>query len=311
MEGVSGHRLQPAVAAIAVEALSRGEGAALPTNVEFLSRYGLGAGTMQRALATLRASDAVVTISRGHLGRFIERVGVAQCWQLAALPPVRMLLPPGGPQEIDALDQQIAEQITLLGVPYTVHHLRGGMARVRALQDGDHELAVVSSAAWASMDVSLPARRLPAGTYYGPGQLVLVSRHGEGRRAWRRVGIDSESPDHTAFTRDYFAEPGRSLVEVPSPEIPAAVLRGDIDVGLWHLAPSVIPLELAGLDVTPVVPDALAAAWAEASAAVLVASDRRPELRAVLERIDIDRIVAAQSRALGQPGGCGRASRSS
>lgn len=299
MESVNGHRLRPAVAAIAVEALSRGEGAALPTNVEFLSRHGLGAGTMQRALVALRASDAVVTTSRGHLGRFIERVGVAQCWQLAALPPVRMLLPPGGSKEIDALDQQIAEQISLLGVPYTVHHLRGGTARIGALQDGDHELAVVSSAAWASMDVSLPARKLPAGTYYGPGQLVLVSRLGEGTHAWRRVGIDLESPDHIAFTREYFAEPGRSFAEVPFPEIPAAVLRGDIDVGLWHLVPSVIPLELAGLDAAPVDPEAFAGAWAEASAAVVVASDRRPELRAVLERIDVDRIVAAQSRALG------------
>ena len=57
-------------------------------------------------------------------------------------------------------------------------------------------------------------------------------------------------------------------------------------------------VELAGLAEEPVDPRSFAAAWDEASAAVLVASQRRPELRAVLDRFDETAIVRAQATRL-------------
>lgn len=288
-----------AIAAVAVEALARGEGESLPTNAQFLAEHGIGAGTLQRALNTLASSGALATTSHGHLGRLIDHIGVSQCWQSASLPPVRMILPPGGPREIDALGQELSSQFSRMGVPYTVHHMRGGAGRVRAVRRGQHELAVVSSAAFASIAEPLPYRALPAGTYYAPGQLVVVERADHTPTAGpRRVGIDHDSPDHVAFTETYFPASTVQFVDVPFPEIPAAVLRRTIDVGLWHEAPSVIPLDLAGLTSSPADPAAFGDAWNASSAAVLVMSAQRRELRSVLDRVDVDAIVRAQDSAL-------------
>ena len=69
--------------------------------------------------------------------------------------------------------------------------------------------------------------------------------------------------------------------------MPAAVLRGDVDAGVWHRSPSVVPLDLAGLACIPLGPAATQVS-AEIFAAALVGAPERPELRAVLDAVTLD-----------------------
>lgn len=305
-EAVLGQRLQPAVAAIAVEALARGVGGTLPTTSTLQADLGLGAGTVQRALTSLRERGALLTTSRGQLGRVVDRLDVGACWRAAGLAPVRMLLPPAGVVEIEVLAEQLASSITGMGIAHTVRHQRGGAARLRSVAAGTDELAAVSGATWAALDESNresigTARPLPPGSYYAPDRIVVVRRTADaGRTGRRRVAVDPESPDHIAFTEAVFGSSSDAveLVEVPFTTVPAAVLRGHVDAGVWHVTRSVIPLDLAGLTLTPVDMPSLSDVWANASGAVLVATHRRPELRAVLRSLELDDLVAAQRRAL-------------
>ncbi len=301
-----GQGLHGAVRAIVRDALSQGVGHTLPTNVTYHETMGLGAGTLQRALDVLRDRGALEVTSRGHLGRVIDGIDVGQCWQAAGLEAVKLLLPPSGPIEIEILDNRLAVELSRLGIPHTVQHLRGGALRLESVCEGDHDLVVVSSGTFdplyekrsedsADPRLSLATRRLEPGTYYGPGRLVVVSRTDAEPAQSRRVAIDRDSPDHVALTLGEFGDgPDVELIDVPFPSVPASVLRNRVDMGVWHTTRSVIPLDLAGLTTRPITSEARDAV----SGAVLVASPARPELRSVLAELDFTDLAAEQRKAI-------------
>jgi len=307
-----GNALHPAVRRIVTDALARGTGSTLPTNAYYLQEHGIGAGTIQRALNLLQERDALRISSHGHRGRMINSINVGQAWQAAGLAPVRLLLPPSGAAEIDVLEHALAEGLTDLGIPHTVHHRRGGALRLNSVTVGEHDIALTS--AGVSMDAAkihaagtAPAdahqasltRALPPGTYYAPGRLVVVRRTACLAVAPRRVAIDSQSPDHVALTASEFPETnGVTYVETRFPSVPTAVLRGDVDAGIWHLQRSVIPLDLAGLTTDRLRKPAAFKAWERLSPAVLVGWNGRPELAAVLASLPLEGVEAKQSRAI-------------
>lgn len=298
--------LHRAVRVIVEDALSRGPGASMPTNVDYQERYGISAGTMQRALAVLADRGALDVVSRGHLGRVIRSLDVAQCWQAAGLDPVRVALPPAGPPEADVLADQLAEGLTASGIPHTVKHLPGGTARLAAVRAGAHDLTVVSAGTWADAGPDWPAgdapallREFPAGTYYAPGRLVVVRLAGDTRDGALRVAIDEDSPDHAALTLAAFPRSaGHEYRTTTFTGVPGSVLTGEVDAGVWHIARSVVPLRLTGLRLDPLTGDAAEELTRRLSAAVLVGSPRRPELRPVIAGLSLSGLVDAQRLAL-------------
>lgn len=294
-----GGALQPAVTALSLDALSVGVGGTLPTNQHYLTQQGIGAGTIQRALNELRASGALLVISRGHLGRVVTYIDIAAAWRAGWLPSVRLALPPAGPVEIAALQQALAESLSQLGIPHTVRHLRGGSIRLGQTHSGEADLSVVSAGVLAAAPTSQPHRALGLGTYYGPDRIAVVRRHSDEQNAPRRIGIDEDSPDHRAITEGEFPRAdGFEYVAVPFPRIPAAVLSGQADAGIWHITPSVVPLDLAGLVVHGLRTTGGQDAWRVASEAVIVCSPLRPELHAVIDGLDMRDLVARQSAAI-------------
>jgi len=298
--------LHLAVRAIVKDALSRGVDSSMPTNVAFQERYGISAGTMQRALALLADRGALEVVSRGHLGRVIRSLDLAQCWQAAGLDPVRLLMPPAGPPESDVLADRLAEGLTASGIPHTVKHLPGGTARLAAVSVGAHDLTVASAGIWANSEHNWPAgdatamlQKFPAGTYYAAGRLVMVRLADDARDGPLRVAIDENSPDHAALTKvAYPRSEGHQYVPTSFPGVPRAVLSGDVDAGVWHIARSVVPLRLVGLRLNPLSDPAAVELARVLSPAVLVGSPNRPELRPVIAGLDLVGLVEAQRKAL-------------
>lgn len=293
-----GGALQPAVTALATDALAVGVGGTLPTNQEYSATRGLANGTIQRALNELRSDGALDVVSRGHMGRVVTSLGVAAAWRAALLPPVRLLLPPAGPVEVTALQQVLAESLSELGIPHTVRHLRGGTSRLAQTIAGEADLAIVSAGALAGSPGHYRHRALGLGTYYGQERIAVVRRRGETGPP-RRIAIDSDSPDHRAITEGEFPPSADfEYVTVPFPRVPAAVARGQVDAGIWHITPSVVPLDVSGLVLSSLSRPAGIEAWQEASEAVIVASPRRAELVAVIDGLDLSDLVERQAAAI-------------
>lgn len=298
--------LQSAIRAIVLDALAKGPGATLTKNTDLRTTLGVSAGTAQRALDVLAERGALRTVSRGHLGRRIEEVSVGECWQAAGLSPLRVTLSPGGAIEMDALESTLGEELTAAGIPHTVSHLPGGMVRASAVAAGTHDLTVISSGTLESYQGAAesawpgPSRALGPGTYYAPGRVVAVWRAQESSTTTpRNVAVDPTSPDHVALTTAEFAS-GRSIsmMEVPFPDVPAYVLAGLVDAGVWHIANSAIPVELAGLRLEPLRAVQSKIVLGQLSRAVLAGSGRRPEILSVIDAIELTGLDRSQELEL-------------
>lgn len=268
----------------------------MPTNAQYQGTHQIGAGTIQRALSLLADRDALVTSSHGHLGRRIQSLAVGPLWQLGGLAPVRVAMPPEGPEEINELQAALAQGLADLGIPHTVDHLRGALHRLAAARVGDYDISVTSAGAAERARADAPddrlgnlTRVLEKGTYYGEGTLVCVRRSTTDPDSHAKVAIDPESPDHVALTRAEFPleAGGTKYIEVPFTSVPAAVLRNEVEVGIWHRQESIVPLDLAGLTTTPMRRSESHTVWEHLSSAVLTGWAGRPELAAVLSELTL------------------------
>ncbi|TQK17654.1 helix-turn-helix protein [Microbacterium sp. SLBN-154] len=272
---------------VSSDALTAGVGATLPRIADYRERLGVGSGTVQQALRLLQETGSLRTVARGHLGRRIEELQVGRIWDLAGLPPVRVLLPPRGPREVRAMTRYVADHLSALGVPHAVGFSRGADRRLEAVRRGEADLAMVSSGVGGGGASLGPGVRVAAvhdeGTFYAEGQVVVLRRANSVPRAGVRVAIDPSSRDQRRITEAEFPRgSGVAYVPVDFPRVPVAILEGVVDTGVWHRMQTLIPPELAGLSEAPLSSPAARAIVRESSSAVLVVATARTELEAVL-----------------------------
>jgi len=304
---VSHGGLHVAVRAIVLDALSKRPGDTLSRNDDFRAALGVGVGTVQRALDLLADRGALQTTARGHLGRRIEAVNPGQCWQAAGLPPIRISLSPPGSVEINSMEETLGDELVRLGVPHTVRHVRGGNRRLEQLNSGDFDLTVVSAGtfdglvgSWTSPPAMI-SRQLDPGTYYAPERLLVLTTGRRPDDELVRIAIDRESFNHEALTlAQYPPRPGRQYLDVPYPEVPAHVLAGLADAGIWHVTRSAVPLGLGGLTSRPMAGTDAEATRDRLSGATIVRWAGRKELGAVLESLRLDGLAAALARQIAQ-----------
>ncbi|MEB8336929.1 YhfZ family protein [Streptomyces endophyticus] len=267
-------------AAIARDALRVGIGGRLPTTTHYQDALGVGSGTVQKALRSLRDEQAISLVARGHQGTFVTALDTGKLWSAARLAPVHLLLPPNAPPEATDVARAVARVFADHGILTTVGHLRGAESRLAALDHEQADLALVSAGAASDLLGSATAGghrsiSLREGTYYAPGTLVVVSRTdaaptpGPGPL---RVGLDPASDDHRRLTRAQFPPDGVEYVETDFTQVPRAVLEATIDTGVWHTVDTLIPLEAAGLRTTPLSTEPACTLADAISPAVLVAT---------------------------------------
>lgn len=296
--------LRSALGAIAEDALAKGVGGTLTTNSVLQQRLGMGAGTIQRALDILADRGALTTMSRGHLGRRIETLDIGAVWQTAALPPLRLTLSPAGAVEMDVLEDTLRAGLAALGVPCTVRHLRGGRGRIAALRTGGDDMTVISAGTFDEIDASGSqwpgsVRQLERGTYYASDRLAVAVRSRDEQGDPHVVAIDQDSYDHAVLTRAEFPPSlGFEYLDVSFPDVPAYVLAGVVDAGVWHVTRSPIPPELAGLSIRPM--QRAQRVRDDLSGAVLLGGPHRPELRSVLHALDLGGLGARQRAQLAE-----------
>jgi hypothetical protein len=238
---------------IAVDILRRGAGARLATAIEYQRAIGVGSGTIQKALRRLEASRSVSVRARGHQGTFVSALDVGSLWRAAGLGAARVVMTPPGAVEGHGLAQGLRAEFRRLSVPLEFDFTRGARERLRRVERRDADLAVISQGAAASLRsaerTSFSFYDLGPDTYYAPTSIVRIARGDADSHppSQRRVGIDRRSFDHEALTTAEFPESeGNRYVEADFVTLPAAVLDGRIDAGLWHRLSTIVPLR--GLD---------------------------------------------------------------
>ncbi|MGJ7092986.1 YhfZ family protein [Vibrio hannami] len=286
---------------IVVHALQAGVDGKLLTNTQLHEMYGIVAGTIQRALTSLKNSGALITRSKGHMGRVITDMDTGLCWSMAKLKPVQLLMPSSGSIEIDILIKNITSKLSQLNIPYFISNEPGGENRIAQVIDGKFDIALVSQGAYENMQNELTegqVKILEPNTYYSLNRLVIVSRTSEDADKWKNIAIDHNSSDHTRITEAEFPmDKGYQYTETDFRQIPARVLRKEVDAGLWHITSSPVPLTLSGLKASQFTNDSAIALHQSLSAAAFVINPHRPELASLLKELDDKEIINQQKKA--------------
>lgn len=284
---------------IVIHALQSGLGSKLLTNTQFNERYGIVAGTMQRALKMLKDSMALSTQSKGHMGRIVTQIDTGLCWNIAKLPPVQLIMPSSGAIEIDIVIRHITDKLSKLNIPYFISNRPGGELRIEQVLSGEFDIALVSLGAAQNMPTPLDENHikvLAPDTYYSMNRLVAVTSKNITQPT--KVAIDSHSSDHVRLTKIEFPQSeGFEYIETDFRQIPARILNKEADVGLWHMTSSPVPLEHAGLCARLLKKQQAIESHQQLSAATLVINPHRPELNALLNEIDSNEIVQNQHQA--------------
>ncbi len=288
---------------IVIHALKVGVGDKLITSQELNKQYGVAAGTAQRALSALSETEALLTSSRGHLGRIINHIDTGLCWNIAKLQPVQLFMPSSGSIEINILIQYITNKLGQLNIPYFMADQPGSKKRISQVVKGNYDLTLVSAATVQEMQDKLlesQIKTMHLGSYYSDSRLVFVFRKNTFKKDWKKIAIDKNSVDHTQFTLAEFPDDGSyEYIETPFNQIPARILNNEIDTGLWHITQTPVPLESTGLCAQKFKRKQTIELYQKISAAVFVASRFRPELVSLFDEIDAKEVAKLQKQALG------------
>jgi hypothetical protein len=282
------------VAFIARSIISLGLSGRLPTTSWYQDVLEIGSGTVQKALQELKKSGAVTLVSRGHQGTFVVSWDFTLLWNAARIPPVHMLLPPRGSREATQVASALVEQCSQWGVVTTVGYLRGAHSRLAAFNENTADIVLLSSGSAQMLMKDAAAEgyelfEVGNGSYYRPESLVVVEKTDTVAATRLRVGIDFHSSDHQRLTRAQFPETQCEYVEVDFTLLPRSVFLGEIDTGVWHQEPSLIPLDKIGLTIRALDnPQAMALAD-EISSAVLVVRSTSPVAQ-LLRQDDFDKL---------------------
>lgn len=287
-----------AIRELARVALQTSTGERLPTASFLQDSANVGAGTVQKALRILEELGALQSRARGHLGRFLESKDLSQLWGLSGFPSIRAILSPPGSPETYGLANGLALEFSRIGLPLNVEYLIGARERANLASSTPYTLAFVSSGAASALEEPPQGWgrvQLGAGSYYRDDSIVVLSA-AEAELTSRsiRIGVDRRSHDHNLLTVQAFGSLDElQTVDVAFPDIPGALLRGDIDAGVWHRMLLVISPELAGLRVSPL-PDTAQGLVKTLGSAVALFSASDAVMESVVSAVSWRAVVAAQ-----------------
>jgi hypothetical protein len=285
-----------AVVGVAERLLGVRVGDRIPTVTELSDGIGVGSGTVQAALRTLRAAGAVSLSSHGHLGTLLVERDLALLWRATGGEALRGVLPLPTSPEFAGLATGLADVFQARGIRLNLTFRQGGRHRLAALEAGDVDFTVCSMSAADEVGDEHRVVRLAPETFYAAGSVVVITRAGDSPDPRGVVPVDRASRDHELLTEAEF--PDATLTDVPYTLIPELVIHREADAAIWHRT-SVSPLLTAtGLDLHPRTRPTPRREGDLSSAALVLGAGDGPAAAVLDAVIDPDRIAAVQREVL-------------
>ncbi len=285
-------------AALADDLLSRGAGDRLPTMAEYSRRFGVGNGSIEKALRLLQDHGAVRVEARGHLGSFLLSSDIGALWTASGKSALVGAVPRPTSTEFEGIVAGLVEGFARQDVPFTPYFVSGSRFRLNALLRARVQFIVMSEDAAEQArrlhPISIVSRLHPE-SFYPEGSIVVVTRSDlDDPQAADRVAIDLASHDHETLTRTQFGE--REFVDVPYLLITDRLADGTVDAAVWHRTSRSTLSSAPGWRLHPVATPATQEVLKRMSRGVVVSRDDDAPLKAVIEAsVAPDLVLSAQS----------------
>ncbi len=220
---------------------------------EYAERLDASVGTVQAALDYLQEESIAQFEPRGRLGTFVRILHYPPLWSLAKGRSIIGSIPLPYSRRLSGLATGIRLEFGRQPVELGLRFMRGAENRLQALASGQADWALVSSFAahhahTHGFDVEV-LFALGASTYMAEHVLLLAKDSGSDIRHGMRMGMDSQSNDHTYLIRAMSQGKQVKFVEIEYEQGLKLLRSGAIDATVWSRED--LPKELDGLTVLP------------------------------------------------------------
>ncbi len=254
---------------VAREAILLELGDRMRTVDDYVEMFDVSRGTVQKALTRLEDLGAITVEKRGVLGSYLIDRKMEILWHEAdwgqltgagAIPRTRRQ---------EALASSVYAAFEDAGIPFGLAYLQGALRRVKGLIANQYDFVLANKSS-ANLIVQEYDGRVHIAIELGPYSYMsgytIVTRIGDNPDNAKRIGIDSNSPDHAIVTRRIFDERvergDAEYIDLQYTKMPTATDTGFLDAFVFnrdvmdyvHNAPPLdlhdIPFELDLIDLT-------------------------------------------------------------
>jgi len=232
------HKTGEAIEKIAAELFLYKKGMRIPNITEFQEKYDFARGTVQNALQYLKEEQAIETISKGHLGTYLEEVNHPKLQQFANVDQLKGTMP----LPYSKLYEGLATGLYLLfqeqDIKLSMAYIRGSEDRIQAVEHGHYDFAGTSKFAAEQMieqgrDIQI-IKEFGNNSYLSKHVLLFSKNSFKKIEDGMRIGIDRDSLDHVTLTKELVKNKNVEFVEIPSNQLIFGLREEQIDAGIWN-----------------------------------------------------------------------------
>ncbi len=235
------NRVDLVTMSIAREAVLLDLGDRMRTVDDYVDMFDVSRGTVQKALSRLENSGAVSIEKRGVLGSFLKDRDRDILWYEAAWDHVTGAGAISRTRRQEALASSVYTAFEEAKVPLSLAYLQGSLRRVQGLLANQYDFVLASKCAAdliLQQYTGLIEIAITLKPYSYLSGYTIVTRVGCRVEDAKRVGIDSNSPDHAIVTKRIFSdrvEKGETdFIDIHFTKMPTATAMGHIDAFVFN-----------------------------------------------------------------------------
>lgn len=227
-----------AIEQIANELYQLKTGDRMPSISDFQTQFSLARGTVQNALTFLKEEQTIETESKGHLGTFLKKINHALLQPYISSSQLSATMPLPYSRLYEGFATGLYTSFRDTNIKLNLAYIRGSEERIRAVEEGIFDFAVVSRfAAQHEIDKGRPIKMIMQfGEQTYLSRHVLLYRQGveQVMKDGLRVGIDTDSLDHKLLTNELTEGFDVEKVDLPSNQLIYGLRESQIDTGVWN-----------------------------------------------------------------------------
>lgn len=218
---------------IAYELLKLKEGDRIPTTPSLVKKYGVGFGTVDKAINNLKSLGIVELQAKGQRGTYLLKKDFKELYLLSDIGPIVGQIPLPNAIEYEALATGLTCAFKEAGLPLNLTFKNGAKSRLESLLSRRCDFIVMSGSSIECIDkqnITIIAN-LDKNTYYSNLYVMRNKNASHDRKDWI-IGVDRNSYDNIIFTELEFKDNAKR--EFSYYNLPYAVANGTIDAAVIH-----------------------------------------------------------------------------
>lgn len=286
-----------AISFVAGELLRLSPGDRVPALAQLEAAGGFSRGTLQNAMNNLEKIGAVAMERHGHMGTVLTAKDTQLLLRCSGVNFLSGTMPLPYTKSYEGLATGLFNTLSERArVPVDIAYMRGSEKRIQAVINGRYDFAVTSllaanQAIAGGMGIEL-LRDFGPESYLRGQALIFWDPKATQITAGMRVGVDDASLDQKELTRSLVGDLPVEVVHINYSQLITHLQRGEIDAAVWNMD-----------NILEHYPDMnyrrLELPGNAENTAVLVVSNQRPTIRAVLdEYLDVAAILEQRRQVL-------------